>query len=50
LLSESPKLVRTIYNPYADNDEELYQRIYVCKTPKQDFDRMKELFKKRIFE
>ena len=44
------KLVRTIYNPYAENDEELYQRIYICKKPKQDFDKMKELFKKRIFE
>jgi len=44
------KLVRTIYNPYAENDEELYQRIYICKKPKQDFAKMKELFKKRIFE
>ena len=44
------KLVRTIYNPYADNDEELYQRIYICKKPKQDFDKMKALFKTRIFE
>jgi hypothetical protein len=44
------KLVRTIYNPYADNEEELYQRIYICKKPKQDFDKMKTLFKARIFE
>jgi hypothetical protein len=44
------KLVRTIYNPYADNEEELYQRIYVCRNPKQDFDKLKELFKNRIFE
>ena len=44
------KLVRTIYNPYADNEEELFQRIYICKKPRQDFDKMKELFKKRIFE
>lgn len=44
------KLVRTIYNPYADNEEELYQRIYICKKPKQDFDKMKILFKNRIFE
>ncbi len=43
-------LVRTIYNPYADNEEELYQRIYVCKKPKQDLEKMKELFKTRIFE
>ena len=47
---EEVKLVRTIYNPYADNEEELYQRIYVCKKPKQDFNKMKEYFKTRIFE
>ncbi|WP_210646958.1 ArnT family glycosyltransferase [Flavobacterium flabelliforme] len=44
------KLVRTIYNPYSENEEELYQRIYICKMPKQNFDKMKEQFKKRIFE
>tara|TARA_R110002049_G_scaffold308602_3_gene513094 strand:- start:743 stop:1003 length:261 start_codon:yes stop_codon:yes gene_type:complete len=38
------------YLTYADNEEELYQHIYVGRNPKQDFDRMKELFKKRIFE
>lgn len=43
-------LVKEIYNPYADNEEELYQRIYICKKPKQNFDQMKELFKHRIFE
>ena len=44
------KLLRTIYNPYANNEEELYQRIYSCKKPRQDFDKMKELFSTRIFE
>ncbi len=43
-------LVKEIYNPYADNEEELYQRIYICQKPKQDFGKMKELFKHRIFE
>ncbi len=43
-------LVKEIYNPYADNEEELYQRIYVCKKPSQNFDKMRELFKHRIFE
>ncbi len=43
-------LVKTIYNPYAENEEELYQRIYICKKPKQDFDKLKVLFAKRIFE
>jgi hypothetical protein len=47
---EEVKLVRTIYNPYADNEEELYQRIYICQKPKQDFDKMKVYFKARIFE
>ncbi|MDP3446045.1 MAG: hypothetical protein Q8T08_24555, partial [Ignavibacteria bacterium] len=47
---EEVTLVKSIYNPYADNDEELYQRIYICRKPKQDFGKMKELFKKRIFE
>jgi hypothetical protein len=47
---EEVTLVREIYNPYSENEEELYQRIYVCKKPKQDFDAMKELFKHRIFE
>lgn len=47
---EEVSLVKTIYNPYADNEEELYQKIYICRKPKQDFGKMKELFKKRIFE
>jgi len=47
---EEVTLVKSIYNPYADNEEELYQRIYICRKPKQDFEKMNELFKKRIFE
>ncbi len=43
-------LVKSIYNPYSDNEEELYQRIYICRKPKQDFEKMKALFKGRIFE
>ena len=43
-------LVKTIYNPYTDNEEELYQRIYVCRKPKQNFEKMKVLFSTRIFE
>lgn len=43
-------LVKRIYNPFADNEEELYQNIYICKKPKQNFEKMKELFKHRIFE
>jgi hypothetical protein len=47
---EEVTLVKSIYNPYADNEEELYQRLYICKRPKQNFEKMKELFKNRIFE
>jgi hypothetical protein len=43
-------LVKSIYNPYAYNEEELYQKIYICKNPKQSFEKMKYLFKNRIFE
>jgi hypothetical protein len=35
--------VRTIYNPYSANEEELHQYIYVCRKPKQTFDILKEL-------
>jgi len=47
---EEVTLVKSIYNPYADNEEELYQRIYICRNPRQDFEKMKVLFEKRIFE
>ncbi|MCB0445712.1 MAG: hypothetical protein KDC68_08710 [Gelidibacter sp.] len=43
-------LVKSIYNPYADNEEELYQKIYICRKPHQDFEKMTQLFKDRIFE
>lgn len=42
--------VRTIYNPYSENEEELHQHIYICKKPKQTFDELKTLFKDRVFE
>lgn len=42
--------VKTIYNPYSENEEELHQHIYICKKPKQSFDELKTLFKDRIFE
>ena len=47
---EEVTLIKTIYNPYADNEEELYQNIYICRNPKQEFNKMRELFKTRIFE
>jgi hypothetical protein len=42
--------VKTIYNPFSENEEELHQHIYICKKPKQSFDELKVLFKDRIFE
>lgn len=42
--------VKTIYNPYSKNEEELHQHIYICKKPKQTFDELKTLFKDRVFE
>lgn len=39
-----------IYNPYADDDEDLWRTIYICQNPKQDFNDLKKLFKNRIFE
>lgn len=47
---ENVTLVKSIYNPYSENEEELYQRIYICTNPKQDFEQMKVLFEKRIYE
>lgn len=43
-------IVKTIYNPYSENEEELYQHIYLCKKPKQSYDELKTLFKDRVFE
>ena len=42
--------VKTIYNPYSENLEELHQHVYLCKQPKQTFEELKESFKDRIFE
>lgn len=47
---EDVTLVKTIYNPFSYNEEELYQKIYICRKPKQDFKKMKQLFELRIFE
>ena len=42
--------VKTIHNPYSENEEELHQHIYICKGPKQSFDELKILFQNRVFE
>lgn len=42
--------VRTIYNPYARENDELYQTIFICKDPLQDFPHLKNEFTHRIFE
>ena len=42
--------VRKLYSPYASSEGWVLQTIYICKKPKQDFNKMKDLFKSRIFE
>lgn len=42
--------VKKVYHPYASFDKDIYQTIFICKNPKQDFSGMREAFKKRIFE
>lgn len=42
--------VKSIYNPYADSEEKLWQTIFICKKPKQSFDKLKVAFKNRVFE
>ena len=42
--------VKKVYNPYASFDEDIYQTIFICKEPKQDFAGLRTAFKNRIFE
>lgn len=42
--------VRKIYSDYSSSEGWVVQTIFICHKPKQSFDKMKELFKKRIFE
>lgn len=42
--------VKRYYNNYADEDEDKWQAIYVCREPKQDFAKLKKIFEFRIFE
>ncbi|MCL6460395.1 MAG: glycosyltransferase family 39 protein [Flavobacterium micromati] len=42
--------VKRIYNPYADDEKDLWQTIYICKLPKLNFEQLRSEFKTRIFE
>jgi hypothetical protein len=42
--------VKKIYNPYADEEKDLWQTIYICKEPKLNFEQLRTEFKTRIFE
>ncbi len=42
--------VKKLYSPYASNEGWVLKTIYICKKPKQNFDKMKDLFATRIFE
>lgn len=44
------QIVRTLPNPFTTVQEEKDQFIYILKSPRQDFDKMKDLFKSRIYE
>ncbi|MCF6222136.1 MAG: glycosyltransferase family 39 protein [Flavobacteriaceae bacterium] len=47
---ENVEPIKRIYNPYSDEVDELWQTIYICKNPKQNFTALKKSFKNRIFE
>jgi hypothetical protein len=42
--------VKKVFNPYAMFDKDLWQTIYICKDPKQDFAGLKTAFRTRVFE
>ncbi|GGW28709.1 hypothetical protein GCM10007383_12650 [Arenibacter certesii] len=42
--------VKQIYNPYADDEKDLWQTIYICKEPTLNFEQLRSEFKTRIFE
>ncbi|MBK8787533.1 MAG: glycosyltransferase family 39 protein [Chitinophagaceae bacterium] len=42
--------VKKVYNPYASFDKDLYQTIFICKEPKQNFAGLRTAFKDRIYE
>jgi hypothetical protein len=42
--------VKKIYNPYASFDKDIWQTIFICKKPRQDFAGLRKEFKTRIFE
>ena len=42
--------VKKIYNPYAVEEKDLLQTIYICKQPKVNFEKLRSEFKSRVFE
>jgi hypothetical protein len=47
---DSVRVAGRVFNPYADFDKDLWQTIYICRGPKQNFNDMKVIFKDRVFE
>ena len=41
---------KRIRDNYAEDDENLWEVIYICREPKYNFSELKEIFKNRIFE
>lgn len=42
--------VKVVKNNYASFEKDIYQTIYLCKEPKQNFDQLRIIFSKRVFE
>ena len=42
--------VKKIFNPYADDEKDLWQTIYICQDPVMNFDQLRTEFKTRVFE
>lgn len=47
---EDVELAKRIHNNYADEEEMVWQYIYICSKPKLTFKELKYLFKDRVFE
>lgn len=43
-------VAKRIYNPYADEEKDIWQTIYVCRESNFNFEQLRSEFKTRIFE
>lgn len=47
---KSVEPVKKIYNPYAIDEKDLWQTIYICKQPRVNFQELRSEFSTRVFE